>query len=101
MRKLARLEIASRGRSCAVIAVRTRSLHVRGKDSPPGKMSSQSRGLDPDGGPGAKLSEEAHPGDYPEIVELLAAGISVPARVDSGSAAVRDVLRRHGAVDPE
>lgn len=57
---------------------------------------------DPDGGPGSKLSEEAHPGEYPEIVEmLLAAGISVPARVDSGSAAVRDVLRRHGAVDPE
>jgi hypothetical protein len=32
---------------------------------------------------------------------LLAAGISVPVRVDSGSAAVRDVLRCHGAVDPE
>ena len=59
-------------------------------------------GQDPNGGPGSKLSEEAHPGDYPEIVEmLLAAGIAVPARVDSGSAAVRDVLRRHGAVDPE
>jgi hypothetical protein len=57
---------------------------------------------DPYGGSGARLSEEAHPGDYPEIVEmLLAAGVSVPERVESGSTAVRDVLRRHGAVDPE
>lgn len=57
---------------------------------------------DPCGGPGSKLTEEAHLGDYPEIVEMLfAAGVSVPAHADRGSAAVRAVLRRHGAHDPE
>jgi ankyrin repeat protein len=56
---------------------------------------------DPDGGPGAKLTEEAHRGDYAEIVEmLLAAGMPVPAHTE-GSEAIRGVLRRYGAVDPE
>jgi ankyrin repeat protein len=56
---------------------------------------------DPFGGVGMRLPEEIAPGDYAEIVEMLiAAGARFPARV-GGSDAVQEVLRRHGAPDPD
>jgi hypothetical protein len=57
---------------------------------------------DPDGGPGTKLPEAAHPGDYAEIIRmLLDKKFSVPAHVDFGGVTVRDALREYGAVNPE
>lgn len=52
------------------------------------------------GGPGMKLPEEAHAGQYPEIVAyLLAHGAPKPEHIWGGSAPVREILRAHGVPD--
>lgn len=54
------------------------------------------------GGPGMKLPEEAHPGQYAEIVEyLINHGAPLPENIWGGSVAVRELLRRLGVPDPE
>lgn len=58
--------------------------------------------FDTEGGPGMRLPEEAVVGDYPQIVEcLIAAGSKLPDKIDGGSDAVQEILRRHGVPDGE
>ncbi|MDD5201158.1 MAG: ankyrin repeat domain-containing protein [Terrimicrobiaceae bacterium] len=59
--------------------------------------------FDVDGGPAMRLPEEAVKGDYPQIVEYLisVAGARLPEKILGGSAAVQEVLRRHGVADGE
>jgi ankyrin repeat protein len=58
--------------------------------------------FDTEGGPGMRLPDEAVAGDYPQIVEyLISKGSRLPARIQGGSEAVQDVLRRHGVPDLE
>lgn len=53
-----------------------------------------------EGGPAMLLEEEITHGDYPALVELLIErGAALPERIDGGSDAVQDVLRRHGVPD--
>jgi hypothetical protein len=55
----------------------------------------------PDGGPGSLTLDEITHGDYGAIVELLLAAGAQPPKHATGSEAVREVLRRHGALDAD
>lgn len=58
--------------------------------------------FDVHGGPGMRLPEEAHPGEYPEIAEyLIRRGAKLPKVIWGGSSAMRELLRKHGVPDPE
>ena len=55
---------------------------------------------DDEGGPGTLLPEEIAPRDYVPLVEwLLEQGAELPRRIEAGSDAVQEVLRRHGVPD--
>jgi ankyrin repeat protein len=58
---------------------------------------------DPNGGPSMRLPEEAFPGEYPRIIEyLIARGAKLPQKMpDDASAAVRELLTRHGVRNGE
>ena len=55
--------------------------------------------FDPEG-EAMRLPEEAFRGDYEKIVEyLIERGAKLPEKIWGGSEAVREALRRHGALD--